>query len=103
MSRLLSLGQEQIIHAKFSNIVWAGDFNYRINLPSFEARGIANGENFDSLLPDDQLGNAMVAQECFVGYQEAPITFRPTYKYDPNSDIYDSSEKQRTPSWTGKS
>ena len=32
-------------------------------------------------------------------FQEAPITFAPTYKYDPFSSIYDSSEKRRIPAW----
>lgn len=32
-------------------------------------------------------------------YQEAPITFMPTYKYDVFSNNYDTSKKQRGPSW----
>ena len=32
-------------------------------------------------------------------YQEHLIEFRPTYKLDKNSVIYDSSKKQRVPSW----
>lgn len=32
-------------------------------------------------------------------YQEAPITFMPTYKYDVFSTNYDTSKKQRCPSW----
>lgn len=31
--------------------------------------------------------------------QEAPICFPPTYKYDHNSSNYDTSPKQRVPSW----
>lgn len=36
---------------------------------------------------------------CFEGYTEGPINFRPTYKYDPGTDNYDSSEKQRAPAY----
>lgn len=32
-------------------------------------------------------------------YQEAPITFMPTYKYDVFSNNYDTSKKQRCPAW----
>lgn len=38
----------------------------------------------------------------FFGYQEGDITFLPTYKYDVGTDIYDTSEKQRIPSWTDR-
>ena len=32
-------------------------------------------------------------------FDEAPIDFAPTYKYNPNSEEYDSSEKNRIPAW----
>lgn len=32
-------------------------------------------------------------------FEEAPITFNPTYKYNAGSDEYDSSEKRRIPAW----
>ena len=40
------------------------------------------------------------AGNVFQGFSEQPINFPPTYKFDLNSDLYDSSEKKRTPSWT---
>lgn len=36
----------------------------------------------------------------FEGFREAPIHFLPTYKFDIGCDIYDSTSKQRTPSYT---
>lgn len=36
-----------------------------------------------------------------MGYEEGPILFRPTYRYNLNSDEYDTSEKMRIPAWTG--
>jgi inositol-1,4,5-trisphosphate 5-phosphatase len=41
----------------------------------------------------------MVAGLTFPYYSEARITFPPTYKYDLNSDQYDTSEKARIPAW----
>ncbi len=40
--------------------------------------------------------------QIFRGFQEGPIRFAPTYKYDLFSDDYDTSEKMRTPAWTDR-
>ena len=44
---------------------------------------------------------AMKTKHAFVGYVEGPLLFRPTY--DNGTEIYDSSEKNRAPAWTGES
>ncbi|ETE65417.1 72 kDa inositol polyphosphate 5-phosphatase, partial [Ophiophagus hannah] len=36
------------------------------------------------------------------GFQEAPIFFRPSYKFDVGQDTYDTTSKQRTPSYTDR-
>lgn len=33
-------------------------------------------------------------------FEEAPITFAPTYKYNSGTNDYDSSEKRRIPAWS---
>ncbi|KAM3417248.1 hypothetical protein BST61_g5506 [Cercospora zeina] len=55
----------------------------------------------DSLLPHDELRQQMANRKVFHdGWREGPITFLPTYKYDPGSvGVFDSSEKKRAPSW----
>ena len=53
----------------------------------------------------DQLRVEMAAGRAFVHLQEAPIAFRPTYKFDKHSAEpldYDSSEKRRVPAWTDR-
>lgn len=44
----------------------------------------------------------MMAGNAFSFYQEATMTFNPTYKFDLNSNDYDSSEKARVPAWTDR-
>lgn len=53
-----------------------------------------------SLLPHDELHAQMDSGKAFGGWREGPIRFLPTYKYDIGEvGIFDSSEKQRGPSW----
>jgi hypothetical protein len=44
----------------------------------------------------------MMKKNAFTDYVEHAITFPPTYKFDLNSDDYDTSTKARTPSWTDR-
>jgi hypothetical protein len=81
-------------------VIWIGDFNYRINNLSNEyVRQKAIAGDLDELLNNDQLINQMLEGKAFYGYQEGPITFRPTYKYDIGTDEFDTSEKARIPAW----
>ena len=54
-----------------------------------------------SLLPHDELYQQMRTRKAFHdGWQEGPVEFLPTYKYDVGSvGMFDSSEKKRGPSW----
>lgn len=53
-----------------------------------------------SLLPHDELDQQKRKGNAFQDWQEGPITFLPTYKYDPGSvGVFDSGEKRRAPSW----
>ena len=87
--------------------------NFRINHPNVEVRQMidssinlmGNGRKAQAnqiladLLKYDQLRNAKESSDILEKYQEGAITFLPTYKYDKYSNVYDSSKKQRTPSW----
>ncbi|GAA5848524.1 hypothetical protein JCM8547_004539 [Rhodosporidiobolus lusitaniae] len=84
------------------NIIWAADTNYRISLPNEEVRGLAEADAYGELYEADQLNWAMRNRGVFKGYEEAPIAFRPTYKYDNGSHVYDSSEKNRIPAYTDR-
>ena len=59
----------------------------------------------DALLAHDQLRAQMASGEAFADFAEAaPITFRPTYKFDKlrQRDAYDLSEKRRIPAYTDR-
>lgn len=55
----------------------------------------------NSLLPHDELRQQQKAGKAFHdGWEEGPIRFLPTYKYDVGKvGVFDSSEKRRGPSW----
>ncbi|KAG6916702.1 hypothetical protein DXG01_005651 [Tephrocybe rancida] len=82
------------------NVIWLGDMNYRIDMENFTVRGLAERNELDALLAADQLKQVMDEGEAFSGYLEGPILFRPTYRYDLGTDVYDTSEKLRIPAWT---
>lgn len=80
-------------------VIWLGDFNYRIGLAHERAVKLAKTGDFETLYEHDQLNLQMVAGLTFPYYSEARILFAPTYKYDVNTDDYDTSEKARIPAW----
>eukprot|EP01137_Pigoraptor_chileana_P002253 Opistho-2@40822 len=67
-----------------------GDLNYRICLPSEEARRLAMAGDLGALSACDQLRLQQQYGRSFVGFDEAPLTFPPTYKYDVGSAQFDS-------------
>ena len=50
------------------------------------------------LFNTDQLSCNRIQYEVLQEYEEADITFLPTYKFNKGTDIYDTSEKKRVPS-----
>lgn len=86
------------------HIYWFGDLNYRISEPpqldAATFRRKFNDPNaYETVRYLDQLYNEHQKRKVFVEYQEGVIQFRPTYKYDPGTDNWDSSEKCRAPAW----
>lgn len=71
---------------EFDAVFWFGDLNFRI----------------DPDTGQDQLGECMNRKLCFDGFSEQKITFMPTYKFNPNSRIYDTSRSLRQPSFTDR-
>ncbi|KAI0176189.1 SacI homology domain-containing protein [Hypoxylon sp. FL1284] len=83
-------------------VIWLGDFNYRIGLSRERVMDLIQKQDLERLYENDQLNLQMVAGLSFPYYSEARITFMPTYKFDVDTDKYDSSEKARIPAWTDR-
>ena len=107
----------------FDCVFFSGDMNYRIDstkdkveeqlLRRFQVRRkgsvLATEFHVDSsgsedpelrwLTDRDQLNKARRAGHVFHGFEEGALCFKPTFKFDKDSDAYDTSAKQRVPSW----
>ncbi|KIV93154.1 hypothetical protein PV10_04392 [Exophiala mesophila] len=79
-----------------------GDLNYRIDaIPRDTVIQMIKRGELTKLLERDQI---MVSRRRVSGFRlapfnELPIMFAPTYKYDVGTDNYDSSDKKRAPAW----
>jgi endonuclease/exonuclease/phosphatase family metal-dependent hydrolase len=79
-----------------------GDLNYRIDsMTRSSIIDAVRNNNLQKLLERDQLLASKRKNPGFRlrSFNEALITFAPTYKYDVGTDEYDSSEKKRSPAW----
>lgn len=79
-----------------------GDLNYRIDTMGRDTVvNAVKNNNLAKLLERDQLLASKRKNPWFRlrTFNEMPITFAPTYKYDVGTDNYDTSEKKRAPAW----
>jgi len=90
------------ISPEYDHIIMMGDLNYRVSLPYDEVIEKINKEEFKDLLEADQLRNEKKKCPIIGSFNEPDIRFKPTYKFDKNCDIYDTSPKKRVPSWTDR-
>ncbi|KAG1103661.1 hypothetical protein G6F39_001752 [Rhizopus arrhizus] len=92
--------EASIYHSDF--LIWCGDLNYRVNLHESVIKNWLRQDRLDVLLDYDQLSIERKAGRTFPMFEEGPIHFPPTYKYDAGTNQYDTSEKRRAPSWTDR-
>jgi len=80
--------------------------NFRLNMNYEEAVELSTNswcsQSLDNMLKFDQLSIARKKVEFCKKYNEMPIEFKPTFKFDKRSDNYDTSKKMRVPSWTDR-
>ncbi|OHT01676.1 Endonuclease/Exonuclease/phosphatase family protein [Tritrichomonas foetus] len=82
--------------------IMMGDLNYRVEMSRNKAIRRIEQKNYARLLKSDQLLMAKKNYPILAAFEESPITFPPTYKFDVKSDQYDTSPKQRVPSYTDR-
>ncbi|KAJ3081872.1 hypothetical protein HDU99_004377, partial [Rhizoclosmatium hyalinum] len=94
-------GGDGTLSLDHNHIFFAGDLNYRIDLPRETVLQAIDHREYTLLLQHDQLSLQFAQNAYFAlkGFIEPPITFAPTFKYDVGSTRYDSSEKRRVPAW----
>ncbi|XP_025905272.1 72 kDa inositol polyphosphate 5-phosphatase [Nothoprocta perdicaria] len=93
------------VTTRFDEVFWFGDFNFRLNKDREAVDSILKQnleKDMSKLLEYDQLISEMSRGSIFKGFQEADIHFRPSYKFDIGKDSYDTTSKQRTPSYTDR-
>ncbi|KAL5011304.1 hypothetical protein ScPMuIL_009855 [Solemya velum] len=94
--------------SKYDCVFWCGDLNFRIDKGRTCVEDLVSYitsqdfPNFEDLLRGDQLTKCLIEGTIFGGFQEGRINFKPTYKFDVNTDTYDTSHKNRIPSYTDR-
>ncbi|XP_058831685.1 inositol polyphosphate 5-phosphatase OCRL-like [Topomyia yanbarensis] len=81
------------------HIFWIGDLNYRLNSDITQEFVNCKDRDYNQLYAYDQLYVEKGKKRIFREYKEGKILFGPTYKYNPGTDDWDSSEKSRCPAW----
>lgn len=110
ISFLGSFSQQSILNA-FNHTFWVGDLNYRLkyageeqepNAQKFEEmQKMIAEEDWDSLLATDQLlFDTIEKKTAFVGFNDCPIGFVPTFKVKKNQLL--SYDPLRAPSYTDR-
>ncbi|ELT95411.1 hypothetical protein CAPTEDRAFT_130250 [Capitella teleta] len=83
-----------------SIVIWLGDLNYRLSdIDNDACKKLISDGRLQELMKYDQLVRQISQKNVFLDYLEGKISFIPTYKYDPGTDTWDTSEKCRTPAW----
>ncbi|ROL54411.1 Phosphatidylinositol 4,5-bisphosphate 5-phosphatase A [Anabarilius grahami] len=84
-------------------VFWFGDLNFRIADHGMHfLRSSINNGRFNLLWDRDQLTMMKKKEPILQEFEEGPLRFKPTYKFDRFSETYDTSGKKRKPAWTDR-
>jgi Endonuclease/Exonuclease/phosphatase family len=98
-----TIGSSSVGLADHDMVFWLGDLNYRIDesLPTETVLYMSEKGKLDELRALDQLNVERKAGRVFENFNEGFLSFPPTYKYQPGTDVYDQrpDKKLRAPAW----
>uniref|UniRef100_A0A3Q3KP41 Inositol polyphosphate-related phosphatase domain-containing protein n=1 Tax=Monopterus albus TaxID=43700 RepID=A0A3Q3KP41_MONAL len=93
-------------------VFWFGDLNFRIQDHGMHfVRTCIDSQTYHLLWSKDQLMMMKKKEQMLQEFEEGPLDFQPTFKFDLNSDNYDSrlnrawfgfNGKKRKPAWTDR-
>ncbi|XP_007952123.1 phosphatidylinositol 4,5-bisphosphate 5-phosphatase A [Orycteropus afer afer] len=84
-------------------VFWFGDLNFRIeNYDLHFVKFAIDSNQLHQLWEKDQLNMAKNTWPILKGFQEGPLNFAPTFKFDVGTNKYDTSAKKRKPAWTDR-
>ncbi|KAL0279308.1 UNVERIFIED_CONTAM: hypothetical protein PYX00_000898 [Menopon gallinae] len=88
----------------FDCVFWCGDLNFRLAQAREDVIHWVEEYKFPLQvdLKTDQLTKLITDGTCLSSFSEGSITFPPTYKYDPGTQNFDTSNKHRTPAYTDR-
>ncbi|KAL5525973.1 hypothetical protein ACEPAG_7311 [Sanghuangporus baumii] len=72
---------------KFDYTFLFGDLNFRLDITRLHADWLISRQAYDEALTFDQLLSLMKKGQAFTGFNEAPINFPPTFKYNVTKSV----------------
>ena len=82
---------------------WFGDLNYRVDesIPTERVLELSKMNQLAELIEQDQLNVERAQGRVFQDWEEGQLAFKPTYKYQPGTDLYEErpDKKLRAPAW----
>ena len=95
--------QSEMMILDYDNIFFMGDLNYHIDekISTEEVFRIVDRKDWANLRRFDQLTIERLALRVLQGFNEGELSFPPTFKYIPGTDLYErrSEKKLRAPAW----
>lgn len=109
LPRNLPIKKNKDVTQNFDSVFWCGDLNFRLSEPRDKLLKWIESTEFPlpahlphGYMHTDQLTSVLADGAALKGFKEARITFPPTYKFDPGTQRFDTSSKQRAPAYTDR-